>query len=1483
MTERIYLQLFHSDTPGAVPPDGLLIGEIGLNVHDNLEFIGYGGDINYDIGGNPLPDLPPVGKGWKTYGIGGDGPPGPPGPAGDGVPEGGTTGQYLRKSGDGDFVTEWNDGPPSADHNVEGLVYGKTDGFFAGENTSLGWGSLATLQTGERNVAVGFQSGLNVDPSYDNVFIGYQAGYNIDGNENVIIGSEACGNNPGGGATGNVILGFEAAQNATSANYNVLIGRKAGYNIRGGDNNTIIGSYYGSADLQGNVVLADGQGNIRFQANESGAWAATGSYGTEGQVLTSHGASAPPTWETQEQEEGVTQLIAGTAITLDPPDGKGIVTVSFDGDPDAGVQALTKGPGIQFLENGVQVSTITSAGTIQIDSSVVITTQSFLGNGSILYRSPSGVTSLAPGSAGQALIISTSNLPAWEDIPLPEMAQPDTAGIVFGLTDAGPTQNVALGLGAGSAITGSAQKNTFIGTGAGNQVNTGDANVILGAYGGNSDLSNNIVLSDGDGTIRLQINEDGALSVDGTDYGQAGYVLSSTGANTPPQWIDPPNAPIQDIEAGTGIDVAAVGTTVTVTNTGVTSLVATAPLQVSDDTGAITISAPNVLSDLQAGTGITLSGAGNTRTISNAGMLSMVDGANTVVTQVTPGVWKVDAAGGPESIVELAEGAGINITDPTGPVPTIYNDGVISVAASANVIPSATKGAGITFSLANVVFGVTAGEGISIGGTAENPVITNTGVTKITGGANISVSGTTGTGDLTISATGLFTGVTAGAGITVTPDGATSTIANAGVIQLVDGTGTTAVNNGNGTWQINATGTAGVTQIVAGENVSISPVGGTGVVTISAVGGGGSGSIEEIQSANAGITVTSGTGPITTLTNNGVLELTAGSNVTITGTNANKTISAISPISSVTAGTGIAVTNGTGGGATEISNTGVLSVTGTADRITVGGTAANPVLDVGSSVLTDLTAGTGIAVSGTGNTRQIVNSGVTSLTAGAGISLSGGTGNVTITATGGGGGGDITEIKAGDAYIGVAQGTGPIVTLTSLGVNTITAGTGILKTGTATAPTLALDTSTVPTFSSYLSGNGISITGTGNTRTIANSGVVSLVNGTGITATQGSNGAWTLNNTGVTKIVAGTNVTISPTTGTGTVTINATGGGGGGGTVTSISAGYGLNGGTITSSGTLSINDDICVTYDQYKSKGGGNILYTDSTGVDWTGNIPVLASVVSKAVLQGWAVGPGTYVSWGYPDVGGFQDSSSVTYHKALVPILTPNEYYFDVNTSWVDASWVRRDLYSTVGSILYSDVAGSPATLNAGANGTVLTIVNGKPAWTANPGKTYTVTAPITLTGTNNTVIGFDVATTALTSYIPKSAFSAAATLLVGSGVGTYATLNPGSNGQFLTVNSSGALAWANIPTPPEISLTPGDATITMDPNPITGTGTIKVTPGTFIEKTVIQNAGDMIYGATTSPYAPSRLSIGNPGDVLIVSGTRPIWSNAIDGGSY
>jgi hypothetical protein len=137
--------------------------------------------------------------------------------------------------------------------------------------------------------------------------------------------------------------------------------------------------------------------------------------------------------------------------------------------------------------------------------------------------------------------------------------------------------------------------------------------------------------------------------------------------------------------------------------------------------------------------------------------------------------------------------------------------------------------------------------------------------------------------------------------------------------------------------------------------------------------------------------------------------------------------------------------------------------------------------------------------------------------------------------------------------------TAPTVIASNV-VNNITAGTGLVKTGTSTNPTLSNAGVT-----SAVAGTGIGVSGATGAVTINNTGVTSAVAGTGISVSGGT-GAVTINNTGVlgvsagssgisvsgtaqnpvinntgvTQLTAGPNITLS--SGVGNVTISATSG-----------------------------------------------------------------------------------------------------------------------------------------------------------------------------------------------------------------------------------------------------------------------------------------------------------------------------------------------------
>ena len=114
-----------------------------------------------------------------------------------------------------------------------------------------------------------------------------------------------------------------------------------------------------------------------------------------------------------------------------------------------------------------------------------------------------------------------------------------------------------------SSVT-SGQYNVAVGFSAGSGITTGGGNVILGGYSGTPTLTNNFVIADGSGNIKIQINENGAFGVGTTpSYGTAGQTLQSAGTGAAPTWVT----------GATGSFTSQDGKTITVTNGIITSIV----------------------------------------------------------------------------------------------------------------------------------------------------------------------------------------------------------------------------------------------------------------------------------------------------------------------------------------------------------------------------------------------------------------------------------------------------------------------------------------------------------------------------------------------------------------------------------------------------------------------------------------------------------------------------------------------------------------------------------------------------------------------------------------------------------------------------------------------------------------------------------------------------------------------------------------------
>ena len=144
--------------------------------------------------------------------------------------------------------------------NAGGLGPGVAIGSHAGESITYG----------HANVLIGAYSGYKITTSSGNVAVGDATLVsNIQGSENTVAGV-----NSGWKLTGsyNTLYGGWSGFDLTSGTHNTIIGHDCGYGLSTGSYNTIIGSNLSGlpANMNNNIILADGAGNIRLQVDASG-------------------------------------------------------------------------------------------------------------------------------------------------------------------------------------------------------------------------------------------------------------------------------------------------------------------------------------------------------------------------------------------------------------------------------------------------------------------------------------------------------------------------------------------------------------------------------------------------------------------------------------------------------------------------------------------------------------------------------------------------------------------------------------------------------------------------------------------------------------------------------------------------------------------------------------------------------------------------------------------------------------------------------------------------------------------------------------------------------------------------------------------------------------------------------------------------------------------------------------------------------------
>ena len=420
------------------------------------------------------------------------------------VHDGSTAGGF--KIGTGDFPTgtanvalgntalDSLDGSSPGGNNVAVGHNALTANTTASNNVAVGSGALATSTTATDNTAVGFQALTANTSGADNVAVGDEAAHDLTtGSRNTIVGSKAgdaatttddttlVGYGAGGGAimTGhdNVAVGSGSLSVTTSGASNVAVGTSALAANTTGDFNTAVGTTALDANTTADYNTAVGYNALTANTTGTGNVAVGVALGAN---TTANDNTAMGNGALGSNTTGASNTAIGRNALVSNTTGSESTAIGID----AG--------------NANTTGRITAVGRHAVKSNTTATGVTGIG-----YRTLRDNTTGANNTAlgGDALIQNTT---ATENTAL---------GYAAGYSNTTSSGLTYVGRAAGYSTTG--QHNTFVGEGAGYYITSGAKNTILGRFNGNQDNhdmrtdSNTIVVSDGDGNVRVLINSEG--------------------------------------------------------------------------------------------------------------------------------------------------------------------------------------------------------------------------------------------------------------------------------------------------------------------------------------------------------------------------------------------------------------------------------------------------------------------------------------------------------------------------------------------------------------------------------------------------------------------------------------------------------------------------------------------------------------------------------------------------------------------------------------------------------------------------------------------------------------------------------------------------------------------------------------------------------------------------------------------------------------
>ena len=477
---------------------------------------------------------------------------------------------------------------------------------------------------------------------------------------------------------------------------------------------------------------------------------------------------------------------------------------------------------------------------------------------------------------------------------------------------------------------------------------------------GNALISGGVSTAPSWGKIGLATHVSGTLPIanGGTNLTTLGTANQILGVNAGATALE-----YKTVTAGTAISVTNGAGSITIANTGVTSNVAGTGISVSGATGAVTITNTGVTSAV-AGTGISVSGATGAVTFTNTGATSIAGTTNQITASAATGAITLSTP------TTFTAPGYVAIT--TG----LYESTTTGITAAGATLGTATA---LTTSF-NLVSTVAAGTGVSL----PAPTLAGWAVTIRNGGANtLNIYPNSATATINGGAAG--TPITLATGATVTIEASTAGASSAWFSRSSFGTGgtgtVTSVSSSSTTGLTLTTTNPTTTPAIAMAGTLNVGFGGTGVTTTPTNGqlliGNGTNYTVATLGSGTGISTTTGAGTLT-INNTGVTSI-AGTAGNITASAATGAVT-LNLATAGTAGTYATVTTDAFGRVTSgsvinpIANGGTgLSSLGTANQI-LGVNAGATALEYKT-----VTAGTGISVTNGAGSITIANTGVTSV------------------------------------------------------------------------------------------------------------------------------------------------------------------------------------------------------------------------------------------------------------------------------------------------------------------------------------------------------------------------------------------------------------------------------------------------------------------------------------------------------------------------